>query len=158
MTMDLSKTYIFLIGLILTQEFCLAEDPAKPDDKRTWFSTSYMRELAIEQSLTLYHVSQDSEHLLGDFSLSRKAKEVDRQLVIQGHLDKSGEFAPNISLAVSDREDGTWKIIESSFSDKVDATLTGGRHIDKLYIRIQLRRSDGIKSSSSVGSPSNGGK
>jgi hypothetical protein len=135
--MDLSKTSIFLVGLILTHEFCWAEDPAKPDDKPMWAS-SYMRELAREQPLELFHVSQDSEHLLGGLSLTRMVKEPDRQLIIQGHLAKSGEFAPNISLAVSDREDGNWKIIYSSFSDKVDVTLTGGRHVDSLTMRIQL--------------------
>jgi len=58
--------------------------------------------------------------------------------MIQGHFDKRGEFTANMSFEVSDREDGNWKRIESSFSDTVDVTLTGAPHIDALFFVVQF--------------------
>jgi hypothetical protein len=58
--------------------------------------------------------------------------------VVKGHFNKRGEFSANVSLEVSDQEDGNWKIIESSVSDRVDVTLTGAQHIDALSIYVQL--------------------
>lgn len=101
---------------------------------------SYITESLDDKNprLELFDISQGPEHLLGSFVLERRIDGIVPSLVIEGHLSKSGEFSANISLEVSDQEAGKWKTIESSFSDKVDVTLTGARHIDKLYLRIQL--------------------
>lgn len=139
MTEDLNKTCLLLIGLVVGWQICWAEESPNSNDKPQW-GTSYTRELAPDgkdRRLYLFDVSQGPEHLLGAFALARHTKRPIR-LMIQGHLNELGEFAPNIALAVSDQEDGNWKTIESSFSDKVDVTLTGGPHIDKLFLRIQL--------------------
>lgn len=130
------KNYILLAGLIAGQMACFGQ--GKPDEnvKRTWsFGQHITRNKFQPLECTLFR--QDPEHLVGSCVLNRKEK-TSPQLVIQGHLNKSGEFTPNVSLAVSDREDGNWKTIESSLSDKVDATLTGAAHIEKLFMRIQL--------------------
>jgi hypothetical protein len=127
---------ILLIGLIVGQIACFAQDGPIPEEKRTW-GTSYSRTLEKFQPFEIEDIGQGSEHLIGSGSVSREHKD-SPPLVIQGHLNKLGEFTPNVSLAVSDRRDGNWKIIESSLADKVDVTLTGARHIDHLFIRIQF--------------------
>lgn len=134
------KTYILFVGLIACHMLCLAEDKPVEKEKRIW-GASYMRELAPDGKdtrLAVDGVSQGREHLVGEFVLTRQRDGTVPQLAIQGHFNKSGEFTPNVSLEVSDRQDGNWKPIESSFSDKVDVTLTGAPHVDKLFIRIQL--------------------
>jgi len=134
------KTHILLIGLIASQMLCLGEEKPVEKEKRIW-GASHIRELAPDDKdhrLDFYDISQGPEHLLGAFCLERRSEGAGPQLMIQGHLNKRGEFTPNVSLEVSDRKDRNWKTIESSFADKVDVTLTGGPHIDKLLIRIQL--------------------
>ena len=99
-----------------------------------------MRELAPDgkdRRFYLFDVSQGLEHLLGAFALERQTERTER-LVLQGHMDKDGAFAPNVSLEVSDHDDGPWTTVESSFSDKVDLSLTGAPHVDKLYVRFPL--------------------
>ena len=133
------KTHILLIGLIASQMLCLGEEKPVEKEKRIW-GASHIRELAPDDKdhrLDFYDISQGPEHLLGAFCLERRSAGAVPQLVIQGQL-KRGEFIPNFSLAVSDQKDGKWKTIESSFSDKVEVTLTGAPHVDKLIIRIQL--------------------
>jgi hypothetical protein len=130
------KTYIVLIGLIVGQIASFAQDNAVTKEKRTWGATHWRTMLKF-QPLEVDDISQGPEHLVGSCVLTREEKG-SPPLVIQGHLNKIGEFTPNVSLAVSDRKDGDWKIIESSLADKVDVTLTGAPHIDHLYIRIQL--------------------
>jgi len=39
---------------------------------------------------------------------------------------------------VSDRKDGNWKVIESSFSDTVDVTSTAAPQVNQLYLRLQF--------------------
>jgi hypothetical protein len=139
MTLALNRKYLLLIGLVVGWQISLAEQPPDRPDKPQW-ATSYTRELAPDEKdrrFYLFHVSQGSEHLLGAFALARHTKRP-IPLIVQGHLNDLGEFAPNITLAVSDQEDGNWKTIDSSFSDKVDVTLTGAGHVDKLFFRIQL--------------------
>ena len=134
------KTHILLVGFVASQMHCLAADKPNHSEKRIW-GASYMRELAPDgkdRRLEFFDISQGPEHLLGGFVLERRVEGTVPQLVIQGHFNKSGEFTPNVSLEVSDREDGNWKIIESSFSDQIALTLTGAPHIDKLVMRIQL--------------------
>ena len=133
------KTRILLLGLIASQVFCLAEDNPVEKEKRTW-GASRIGELAWDgkdRQLDFFDIRQGPDHLLGAFCLERRSAGAVPQLVIQGQL-KRGEFIPNFSLAVSDQKDGKWKTIESSFSDKVEVTLTGAPHVDKLIIRIQL--------------------
>jgi hypothetical protein len=133
------KTQILLVTFIASHMLCLAEDSRVEKEKRIW-GASYMRERTGEgkdRMLTFDDISQGPEHLVGGFVLER-VKETAPQLVMQGHFNKSGEFTPNVSLEVGDQHAGPWKIIESSFSDKVDVTLTGAPHLDKLFMRIQL--------------------
>jgi hypothetical protein len=130
------KTYIVLVGLIVSQIACFAQDNAVTKDKRTWEATHWRTVLKF-QPLELDVISQGPEHLVGTCALTREGKD-SPPLVIQGHLNEIGEFTPNVSLAVSDQKDGNWKVIESSLDNKVDVTLTGASHIDHLYIRIQL--------------------
>lgn len=131
---------ILFVGLIASQVFCWAEDKPIQNEKRIWGS-SHMRELAPDgkdRRLDFFDISQGPEHLLGGFALQRQIEGTAPQLVIQGHLNKRGEFTPNVSVEVGDQQAGPWKIIESSFSDRVDVTLTGAPHIDILLMRIQL--------------------
>src|SRR2546423_7814309 len=135
------KTYILLVGLIASQMmFCVGEDTRVEKEKRIW-GASYMRELAPDGKavrLEFDGVSQGREHLMGEFVLERQIEGTVPQLVIQGHFNKQGEFTPTVSLEVGDQQAGPWKIVESSFSDKVDVTLAGAPHLDKLFMRIQL--------------------
>jgi hypothetical protein len=137
---DLVKTYIVFLGLIVTQTVCFAQAKSGENSKRTW-TAAYMRTLepdGKDSRLELDGVTQERFHLLGDFVLARQVEGSIPQLVIQGHFDKQGGFAANVSLEVSDQDDGKWKIVESSFSDKVDVTLMGAPHVDRLFTRIEL--------------------
>jgi hypothetical protein len=133
------KIHILFAGLILAQIACFGQDNPVQEEKRTW-GTSYYRTVVgdnKDRRLEFNDIRQGPEHLVGSCVLARQEKGRP-QLVIQGHLNKIGDFTPNVSLAVSDRRDGNWKVIESSLTDKVDATLTGAPHIDMLFIRIQF--------------------
>lgn len=130
------KTRIFFVGLIVAQIACFAQDNPVTEEKRTWGATHFVTREKF-QPFEIDDISQGSEHLVGSGALTREQKNGSR-LMIQGHLNKIGEFTPNVSLAVSDREDGNWKVIESSLSDKIDATLTAGSHVNTLYLRIQF--------------------
>ena len=118
---------------------CFGQDNPVKEEKRTW-GTTYWRTVVgdnKDRRLEFDDISQGPEHLFGSGVLTREQKG-SPQLVIQGHFNKIGEFTPNVSLAVGDRRDGNWKVIESSLAEKVDVTLTGAPHIDMLFIRIQL--------------------
>ena len=132
------KIHILFVGLILAQMSCFGQDDPVKEEKRTWGATYYRTVVGNnkDRRLEFDGISQ-GEHLVGSCVLARQEKGRP-QLVIQGHLNKIGDFTPNVSLAVSDRKDGDWKIIESSLADKVDVTLTGAPHIDMLFIRIQF--------------------
>lgn len=134
------KARILLVGLIVSQMTCLGEDKPAQNEKREW-DRSYML-IPVpdgkDRGFEFFNISQGPEHLVGGLVLARRIKGTVPQLVIQGHLNKRGEFTANVSLAASDREDGNWKTIESSFSDKVDVTLTGAPHIEKLFFDVQL--------------------
>ncbi len=133
------KEGILLVGLIASQMMCLAEDKPAQNEKAEW-DRSYALisgHHGKDRGLGILNISQDVLHLTATFVLDRQ-KEAAPQLVIQGHLNKGGEFTPNVSLSVSDREDGNWKTIESSFSDTVDVTLTGAPHINKLYFVVRF--------------------
>src|SRR2546423_12992572 len=114
------RTYFLFIGLVVGQIVCFAQDSLVPSEKRIWGATHFITRLKF-QPFEVQDISQGPEHLVGSCVLTREKKE-SPALVIQGHLDKIGEFTPNVSLAVSDRKDGNWKIIESSLAEKVDAT------------------------------------
>jgi hypothetical protein len=134
------KTRILLVGLIASQIICLAEDKPAQNEKREW-DRSYMLIPTPDgknRGIEFLNISQGPEHLLGTLVLARRIKGTVPQLMIQGHLNKRGEFTANIALEVSDRELGNWKTIESSFSDRVDVTLRGAPHIDKLFFVVQL--------------------
>jgi len=133
------KIHTLFVGLIFAQMACFGQDNPVKEEKRTW-GTSYYRTVVgdnKDRRLEFNDISQGPEHLVGLCVLARQKKGTPK-LVIQGHLNKIGDFTPSLSLAVSDRMDGNWKVIESSLSDKVDATLTGAPHIDMLFIRIQF--------------------
>jgi hypothetical protein len=135
----LMKTCALLAGLIASRMPCFAQDHPVTEEKRTW-GASYMRTVEgdnKDRRLEFNDITQDPEHLVGSCVLARQNKG-SPQLVIQGHLNKSGEFTPNVSLAVSDRADRDWKVIESTLADKVDVTLTGAPHINILFVRIQF--------------------
>jgi hypothetical protein len=131
---------ILLVGLIVSQIVCLAADKPAQNEKREW-DRSYML-IPVpdgkDRGIEFLSIGQGPLHLVGRLVLERRIKGTLPQLVIQGHLNRAGEFAPNVSLEVSDREDGNWKRIESSFSDTVDVTLTGAPHINKLFFDVQL--------------------
>jgi hypothetical protein len=133
------KTRVCLVGLITCQMVCFAGDKPCQDEKRIW-GRSYITESLGDKNprLELGDLSQGPEHLVGMFELIRNSKETVPRLVLKGHLNKRGEFTANVSLEVSDQENGNWKVIESSFSDKIDVTLTGALNIDTLYVYVQL--------------------
>jgi hypothetical protein len=132
------KTAALFIGLIASQ-LLLAQDKPGPQENRRW-SRTYFRAPMTEGKdarLECDGVSQDAEHLVGEFSLTRERDGV--ALAIQGHLNKTGEFTPNVSLEVCDRADGSdCKSIESSLTNNVDVTLSAAPHIKHLLVRIQL--------------------
>jgi hypothetical protein len=122
--------------LIASSMISFAGDTPVTGEKRVWGATHF-RTREKFQPFEIDDISQRSDHLVGSGVLSCENKGVG-QLAIQGHLNEVGEFTPNVSLAVSDRDDGNWKIVESSFSDKVDVTLTAAPHVNQLYLRIQF--------------------
>ena len=127
-----------LVGLIVAPLICSAGNDSGQEKKRIW-GRSYIVESVGDNRDTLLeglHVTQGPEHLMGVFHLSRQREGA--QLLILGHLNKAGEFVPNVSLEVSNRQDGGWTTIESSVSDKVDITFTAAPHVQKLYPRVQL--------------------
>lgn len=134
------KTRILLLGLIASQMLCLAQDKPDQKEKRIWGYSYHGHPLpdGKDTRLNFGGVTQeiDPEHLVGQYSLTRQRDGT--QLAIQGHLNKSGGFTPNVSLEVSDQKDGNWKSNESSFSDKVDVTLTAAPHVEHLFLSIQL--------------------
>jgi hypothetical protein len=130
------KARIFSICLILVETACFAQDKAVTGEKPVW-AVTHFRTTQKFQPFEIDDISQGPEHLVGSGTLSRENKGIG-QLAIQGHLNKLGELVANVSLAVSDREDGNWKVIESSLSDKVDATLTAAPHVNQLYLRIHF--------------------
>jgi hypothetical protein len=130
-----SLTILFLVA---TRALCLAQEKPDQKEKRIW-GYSHIGEYlpdGKDTRLEFGGVSQDLEHLVGAFVLARQRDGA--PLVIHGHLNKSGDFTPNVSLEVSDQEDGNWKIIESSLSDKPDVTLTAAPHTGHLFLRIQF--------------------
>jgi hypothetical protein len=122
--------------LIAGSVISFAGDRPATEGKRVWGVTRFSTREKF-QPFEIDDISQGPDHLVGSGVLSRENKGIG-QLAIQGHLNEVGEFAPNVSLAVSDRDNGDWKIIESSLSDKVDVTLTGAPHVNMLFLRIQF--------------------
>ena len=131
----LTLTVPLLMGI---QALCLAQDKRDSKEKRIWGRSFHITRFGDDKDTALdgFDVSQGPEHLFGGWALVRQRKGA--PLLIHGHLNKMGEFTPNVSLAVSDQKDGDWRIIESSLSEKVDVTLTAAPHIDMLFFRIQL--------------------
>lgn len=132
------KTHILFVGLIVGQLVCFAQNKPDQNERGIW-GRSFMREPmpdGKDARLECDGVSQGREHLIGEFVLTRQRDGT--PLAIQGRFNKMGEFIPNVLLEVSDRDDGNWKSIESSLSDKVDVTLTAAPHIEHLFTRIQL--------------------
>jgi hypothetical protein len=132
------KTAALLIGLLVSVRLCVAQEKPDQKEKRIW-GYSHLGEYRSDGKDTRLEfggVSQDLEHLVGTFVLARQRDGA--PLMIHGHSNKSGEFTPNVSLEVSDAEDGNWKVIESSLSDKPDVTLKAAPHIGHLLLRIQF--------------------
>ena len=131
----LTLTILLLVG---AQMLCFAQDKPDSKEKRIWGASYHITRFGDDKDTALdgFDVSQGPEHLLGGWALVRQRKGA--PLLIHGHLNKMGEFTPNVSLEVSDQKDGDWKIIESSLSEKVDVTLTAAPHIEMLFFRIQL--------------------
>lgn len=133
-------TRILAFAVIASQMICLAQDKPDQKEKRIWGYSLHRHSLpdGKETRLSFGGLTQeiDPDHLIGQYSLTRQRDGT--QLAIQGHLNKSGDFTANVSLEVSDQEDGNWKTVESSFSDKVDVTLTAAPHVEHLFLRIQL--------------------
>lgn len=134
------KARVLLIGLIAGPIFCISGEKPEQDDTSLWDRSYELTPLpdGKERGLNVLSINQGRKHLEGLWVVERRMKKTVPELAIQGHFDKKGEFTANVSLEVSDREDGNWRTIESSFSDKVDVTLEGAPHMDKLFIRIQL--------------------
>jgi len=134
------KTNLLSLCLVALQITCLAQDNGNSNDNRQWWR-SYTGESITDgrdRRLEFSGIGQGAEHLEGTFYLIRLNRRSYPIVLIKGHLNKAGEFTANVSLEVSNQENGKWKEVESSLSKKVDVTLTAGRHIDKLSIQIQL--------------------
>lgn len=133
------KVNVLLFVLIVGRLVCLAEDPSNPIVKPIWGRSLIGEALpdGNDKRLDCDDISQGPEHLVVSCILTRQDAGT-TQLVIQGHFNKRGEFTPNVSLEVSDREDRNWKTVESSFADVVELTLTGAPRINRLYTTIQV--------------------
>jgi hypothetical protein len=134
------KPYLLSVGMIVGQILCFAQDKPDESNHRIWGAGHHLTVIGDDKETRLegLDVSQGPDHLRGGFVLVRQHQGERLQLEIKGHLNKSGEFAPNVLLAVSDRQDGDWQTVESTLSDRVDVTLVASPHIDQLPIRVQL--------------------
>lgn len=106
------KIQILFVGLVVGQMVCFGQDKLNAHTKRMW-GASYHITVMGDNKITRLEgllVSQGREHLFGGLVLVRQVGKT--QLEIKGHLSKLGEFEPNVSLDVSDREDGSWKAID----------------------------------------------
>jgi hypothetical protein len=130
--MRFSVAAVLIAGPVIS----FAGDHSVTGERRIWGATHFSTREKF-QPFEIDDISKGAEHLIGSGILTRENKGRG-QLQIQGHLNEIGEFTPNVSLAVSDRRDGDWKVIESSLSDKVDVTLTAAPHVDMLFFRIQF--------------------
>jgi hypothetical protein len=134
------KMYFLSLVVVVSQVTSFAQD--KPDEsyKHVWGASHHITVMGDDKETRLegLNVSQRPEHLLGGFTLVRERQDSKLQLEVKGHLNKSGEFTPNVSLEVSDRRSGDWKTVESTLSHVIDVTLAAGPHIDRLPICIQL--------------------
>jgi hypothetical protein len=137
-TGKIMKTLVLWILLIVSQFLCAAQDNPQEDSRRTWYRSriAEVRPDGKDTRLQWASISQESEHLICSFLLVRQREGA--ELVVQGHLNKFGEFAANVSLDVSDQEDGNWKQIESSFSEKIDVKLVAAPHVGHLLTQIQM--------------------
>ena len=132
------RIYALWIVLIVSQAICLAQDSAGEASKRTW-SRSHIGEYlpdGKDTRLEFGFISQESEHLLCSFVLARQREQ--KQLIILGQQTKAGTFTPNVSLEVSDQEDGNWKRIVSSFSEKDNVMLKGEPHVELLSTQVEM--------------------
>jgi hypothetical protein len=109
---------LLLIALAASHTVCPAQESPAPKEKPYWGRSYMITREGDDKDTALdgFDVSQGPEHLSGGWALVRQRKGA--PLLIQGHLNKLGEFTPNVSLAVSDQRDGDWKIIESSLRKK----------------------------------------
>jgi hypothetical protein len=132
------KPHVVLVIWLLGLSVCLADDKPKQEKKRIWGRSHIGEALGDGKDTRLegLDLTQGPEHLVGVFDLTRQREGT--QLKIEGHLSKAGEFIPNVSLAVADRVDGNWIVVESSLSDRVDVTLTAAPHLQILFPRVQL--------------------
>jgi hypothetical protein len=132
------KTFILSITAMTGALLSLAQEIPREVSSRTWYHSRIgeVRPDGKDTRLEFMSVSQDDEHLIGSFLVVRQREGA--ELVIQGRLNKSGEFTANVSLEVSDQEDGKWKQIESSFSEKSDVRLIAAPHFGHLLTRIQM--------------------
>jgi hypothetical protein len=130
--------YLLLLGVTAGQMACFAQDKHDETNGRIWGTSYHLTVIGDDKERRLegLDVSQGPDHLLGGFWLVRQAGK--SQLEVKGHLNKHGEFTPNVSLDVADQQDGKWKTIESTLSDNVEVTLTAAPHVEQLPIRIQL--------------------
>lgn len=111
-------------------------------DGQKWWTRSIISEPAPHQAgrrLELQGVTNDGDRLIGELSLlqSRNGTSLDA-LTIEGHLDRTGQFTPNVSLEVSNDQRGTWKVIESSLSDKAEAKLIVAPQVSAVSVIVSL--------------------
>lgn len=132
------KTLVMWIVLIVSQLVCSAEDNRREDSRRTWYRSriAEVQPDGKDTRLQLMSMNQEPEHLICSFLLIRQKEGA--ELVVEGHLNRFGEFTANVSLEVSDQEDGNWRQIESSFSEKIDVKLIAAPHVKNLVTQIQL--------------------
>jgi len=134
------KMYLLSVAVIAGRLVCFAQDKPDEGDKPTWSANYHITVIGDDKERRLegLSVSQRPDHLLGTFMLFSQLRDARAQLEIKGHLNKHGEFTPNVSLEVSDRRDGDWRTVESTLSDTIDVTLAAGPHIHHLPVTIQL--------------------
>jgi hypothetical protein len=132
------KTFAILVLLSASQFLCSAQDNPGENPKRTWYRShiAEVRPDGKDTRLEFMSVSQDAEHLTCSFLVIRQREGA--ELAIQGRLDKFGDFTASVSLEVGNEEDGKWKQIESSFSEKIDVRLIAAPHLGHLVTRIQM--------------------
>ncbi len=132
------NTPFLSIVLIISQLVCSAEDNRREDSRQTWYRSriAEVEPDGKDRRLEVMSFNQESEHLICSFLLIQQREGA--ELLIDGHLNKSGEFTANVSLEVSDQEDGPWKQIDSSFSEKIDVKLIAASHVKNLVTQIKL--------------------
>jgi hypothetical protein len=132
---------LLLLVMLGGQITCFAQSVPCEDGKRLWGRSIIGEAIpdGKDRRLELTDISQESVHLVGMFALSQQGNaSAPSPLLIQGRLDRAGLFTANVALEVRNEETEEWKSIQTSLTNKIEATLTAAPGIPSICILVQL--------------------